>query len=43
MNYTLLGKTGVKVSTLCFGTMLFGGAADGNGQFGRTLAINICV
>lgn len=28
MNYTLLGKTGVKVSTLCFGTMLFGGAAD---------------
>lgn len=28
MKYTLLGKTGVKVSTLCFGTMLFGGAAD---------------
>ncbi len=28
MNYKLLGNTGVKVSTLCFGTMLFGDTAD---------------
>lgn len=28
MNYKLLGKTGVKVSHLCFGTMSFGGIAD---------------
>ena len=28
MNYTLLGKTGVQVSRLCFGTMSFGGDAD---------------
>ncbi len=28
MNYSFLGKTGVKVSTLCFGTMSFGGIAD---------------
>lgn len=28
MNYRLLGKTGVKVSALCLGTMAFGGAAD---------------
>ncbi|MCB0131747.1 MAG: aldo/keto reductase [Caldilineaceae bacterium] len=28
MNYNLLGNTGVKVSTLCFGTMLFGDSAD---------------
>lgn len=28
MNYKLLGATGVKVSTLCFGTMSFGGDAD---------------
>lgn len=28
MEYKLLGKTGVKVSTLCFGTMSFGGDAD---------------
>lgn len=28
MNYTFLGKTGVKVSSLCFGTMSFGGIAD---------------
>lgn len=28
MNYQLLGKTGVKVSSLCFGTMSFGGIAD---------------
>ncbi len=28
MNYRLLGKTGVKVSSLCFGTMSFGGVAD---------------
>jgi aryl-alcohol dehydrogenase-like predicted oxidoreductase len=28
MNYTLLGKTGVTVSRLCFGTMSFGGDAD---------------
>lgn len=28
MNYKFLGKTGVKVSGLCFGTMVFGGDAD---------------
>ncbi|MBK8506242.1 MAG: aldo/keto reductase [Saprospiraceae bacterium] len=28
MNYKLLGKTGVMVSPLCFGTMSFGGIAD---------------
>lgn len=28
MQYRLLGKTGVKVSMLCFGTMSFGGEAD---------------
>lgn len=28
MKYNFLGKTGVKVSNLCFGTMSFGGIAD---------------
>src|SRR5690554_5436236 len=28
MDYNLIGKTGVKVSSLCFGTMSFGGDAD---------------
>jgi aryl-alcohol dehydrogenase-like predicted oxidoreductase len=28
MDYKLLGKTGVRVSTLCFGVMSFGGDAD---------------
>jgi aryl-alcohol dehydrogenase-like predicted oxidoreductase len=28
MQYKVLGKTGVKVSSLCFGTMSFGGDAD---------------
>jgi aryl-alcohol dehydrogenase-like predicted oxidoreductase len=28
MKYSFLGKTGVKVSNLCFGTMSFGGIAD---------------
>ena len=28
MDYELLGRTGVKVSSLCFGTMSFGGIAD---------------
>ena len=28
MNYTYLGRTGVQVSSLCFGTMSFGGDAD---------------
>jgi aryl-alcohol dehydrogenase-like predicted oxidoreductase len=28
MNYRWLGRTGVKVSSLCFGTMAFGGDAD---------------
>ncbi|MFK7922483.1 MAG: aldo/keto reductase [Bacteroidia bacterium] len=28
MKYRFLGKTGVKVSSLCFGTMSFGGIAD---------------
>lgn len=28
MEYRFLGKTGVKVSSLCFGTMSFGGIAD---------------
>ncbi len=27
MNYRLLGRTGVQVSQLCFGTMSFGGDA----------------
>ena len=30
MEYRVLGKTGVKVSRLCFGTMSFGGDADEN-------------
>ena len=30
MEYKLLGQTGVKVSTLCYGTMSFGGDADEN-------------
>lgn len=30
MKYSFLGKTGVKVSSLCFGTMSFGGIADEN-------------
>ena len=28
MQYRLLGRTGVRVSRLCFGTMSFGGDAD---------------
>lgn len=28
MDYSFLGNTGIKVSTLCFGTMSFGGIAD---------------
>ena len=28
MNYNFLGRTGIKVSSLCFGTMSFGGASD---------------
>jgi predicted oxidoreductase len=28
MQYTVLGRTGVEVSRLCFGTMSFGGDAD---------------
>ena len=28
MEYQILGKTGVQVSQLCFGTMSFGGDAD---------------
>lgn len=28
MNYRVVGKTGIKVSPLCFGTMSFGGNAD---------------
>ena len=28
MNYRLLGNTGVTVSSLCYGTMSFGGDAD---------------
>ena len=28
MEYRLLGKTGVQVSSLCFGTMSFGGDAE---------------
>ena len=28
MNYKILGRTGVKVSELCYGTMAFGGDAD---------------
>jgi len=28
MQYRILGRTGVQVSSLCFGTMSFGGDAD---------------
>ena len=28
MDYRVLGRTGVQVSQLCFGTMSFGGDAD---------------
>lgn len=28
MNYKTVGKTGIQVSSLCFGTMSFGGNAD---------------
>ncbi len=28
MNYTSVGRTGIKVSELCFGAMSFGGDAD---------------
>ena len=28
MNYKILGRTGVKVSEICYGTMAFGGDAD---------------
>jgi aryl-alcohol dehydrogenase-like predicted oxidoreductase len=28
MEYRTLGKTGIQVSSLCFGTMSFGGIAD---------------
>jgi aryl-alcohol dehydrogenase-like predicted oxidoreductase len=28
MKYRAVGKTGIKVSSLCFGTMSFGGNAD---------------
>ena len=28
MQYTIMGRTGVTVSRLCFGTMSFGGDAD---------------
>ena len=28
MDYRVVGKTGVKVSELCMGTMSFGGVAD---------------
>ena len=38
MEYTLLGRTGVRVSQLCFGTMSFGGDADeetSGAMFGR--------
>ena len=31
MDYRLLGQTGVQVSSLCFGTMSFGGDADEDG------------
>jgi aryl-alcohol dehydrogenase-like predicted oxidoreductase len=32
MDYKLLGRTGIKVSQLCFGTMSFGGDADEAGS-----------
>jgi aryl-alcohol dehydrogenase-like predicted oxidoreductase len=32
MEYKLLGRTGLKVSQLCFGTMSFGGDADEAGS-----------
>ena len=33
MNYRNLGRTGLKVSELCLGTMQFGWTADANGSF----------
>ncbi|MFN2202961.1 MAG: aldo/keto reductase [Caldilineaceae bacterium] len=44
MEYRVLGKTGVKVSALCFGTMSFGGDADfetSSEMFGRCLDTGI--
>ncbi len=32
MNYTHLGRTGLKVSRLCLGTMNFGDVTDGEDQ-----------
>jgi aryl-alcohol dehydrogenase-like predicted oxidoreductase len=37
MKYKQLGRTGVQVSQLCFGTMSFGGDADA-GESGRMFA-----
>lgn len=37
MDYRLLGRTGVRVSSLCFGTMSFGGPADED-ESGRMFA-----
>jgi aryl-alcohol dehydrogenase-like predicted oxidoreductase len=37
MNTTLIGRTGVRVSTLCLGTMAFGDTAD-EAEAGRMLA-----
>ena len=37
MQYTQLGRTGVRVSTLCFGTMSFGGEADEQSRLTRHL------
>ena len=44
MEYKVLGKTGVKVSQLCFGTMSFGGDADEKtsaAMFSRCLDVGI--
>jgi len=44
MNHVLLGRTGVRVSELCFGTMTFGGPADeetSEAMFNRCLDVGI--
>ena len=44
MNHVLLGRTGVKVSELCFGTMTFGNPADeemSRAMFNRCLDVGI--
>ena len=41
MEYSNLGKTGLKVSKLCLGTMVFGDAADENESSGDFKSIKL--